>query len=264
MNSSNPVLGKAYGQKGRRGYAAMDNFPQDNLEQSFNAPAASSLRTGRMTMDDVVARSGMLFGTSALVGAAAWYFNLGGGLLLLGFIGGLVTAMIGIFSKTIRPGVYLAYATCQGLVLGIISKTYELFYPGIVQQAIVATAAAFIGMLTLYKSGRLRVTPKFTRMLLGAAIGYLVLAVGSLIGSFFGLGGGAGLYGLSGFGPLLAVAGVAIASFFLILDFDQIEEGVRAGVPQEESWRAGFGLLMTMVWLYLEVLRLISILRGND
>jgi uncharacterized YccA/Bax inhibitor family protein len=119
-------------------------------------------------------------------------------------------------------------------------------------------------MLTLYKSGRLRVTPKFTRMLLGAAIGYLVLALGSLIGSFFGLGGGAGLYGLSGFGPLLAVAGVAIASFFLILDFDQIEEGVRAGVPQEESWRAGFGLLMTMVWLYLEVLRLISILRGND
>mgnify|MGYP000067633576 CR=1 FL=1 len=94
MNSSNPVLGKAYGQKGRRGYAAMDNFPQDNLEQSFNAPAASSLRTGRMTMDDVVARSAMLFGTSALVGAAAWYFNLGGGLLLLGFIGGLVTAMI--------------------------------------------------------------------------------------------------------------------------------------------------------------------------
>jgi uncharacterized YccA/Bax inhibitor family protein len=160
--------------------------------------------------------------------------------------------MIGIFSKTIRPGVYLAYAVCQGLVLGIISKTYELFYPGIVQQAIVATAAAFIGMLTLYKSGRLRVTPKFTRMLLGAAIGYLVLALGSLIGSFFGLGGGAGLYGLSGFGPLLAVAGVAIASFFLILDFDQIEEGVRAGVPQEESWRAGFGLLMTMVWLYLE------------
>ena len=89
---------------------------------------------------------------------------------------------------------------------------------------------------------RLRATPKFTRMLLGAALGYLVLAVGSLISSFFGVGNGMGLYGLSGFGPLLAIAGVAIASFFLILDFDQIEEGVRAGVPQEESWRAGFGL----------------------
>ena len=82
--------------------------------------------------------------------------------------------------------------------------------------------------------------------------------------SDLGLGNGMGLYGLSGFGPMLAIAGVAIASFFLILDFDQIEEGVRAGVPQEESWRAGFGLLMTMVWLYLEVLRLIAILRGNN
>ena len=79
-----------------------------------------------------------------------------------------------------------------------------------------------------------------------------------------GLGGGMGLYGLSGFGPMLAIAGVAIASFFLVLDFDQIEQGVRAGIPQEESWRAGFGLLMTMVWLYMEILRLLAILRGND
>lgn len=274
MNSSNPVLGKAFGQGNRRGYASMGNASMgnvltpdnevSNLEETFNAPAASSLRTGRMTMDDVVARSGILFGISILVGAAAWYLNLGGGALLIGFIGGLVTAMIGIFSKTVRPAVYQAYAVCQGLVLGIISKTYELFYDGIVQQAVVATIAAFVGMLFLYKSGRLRATPKFTRMLLGAAIGYFVLALGSLIGSFFGLGNGMGLYGLSGFGPLLAIAGVAIASFFLILDFDQIEEGVRAGVPQAESWRAGFGLLMTMVWLYLEVLRLLAILRGNN
>lgn len=265
MNSSNPVLGKAFSQGNGRGYASMGSVTTpDTLEETYSAPAASSLRTGRMTMDDVVARTGMLFGTSILVGAAAWYFNLGSGALLVGFIGGLVTAMIGIFSKTIRPAVYVTYAVCQGLVLGIISNTYELFYPGIVQQAVAATIAAFVGMLFLYKSGRLRATPKFTRMLLGAALGYFVLALGSLIGSFFGLGNGMGLYGLSGFGPLLAVAGVAIASFFLILDFDQIEEGIRAGVPQEESWRAGFGLLMTMVWLYLEILRLLSILRGSN
>ncbi|MEY3185830.1 MAG: hypothetical protein RIR58_566, partial [Actinomycetota bacterium] len=269
MNSSNPVLGKAFGQQNGqgngRGFASMGSvLTPDNLEETYNAPAASSLRTGRMTMDDVVARSGMLFGISIVVGAAAWYLNLGGGALLIGFVGGLITALVGVFSKKVRPAVYQAYAVCQGLVLGIISKTYELFYDGIVQQAIVATVAAFVGMLFLYKSGRLRATPKFTRMLLGAALGYLVLAVGSLISSFFGVGNGMGLYGLSGFGPLLAIAGVAIASFFLILDFDQIEEGVRAGVPQEESWRAGFGLLMTMVWLYLEVLRLLAILRGNN
>jgi len=263
MNSSNPVLTRAYNE--RRGYAAMDRAPSstENLEAIYEAPAASSLRTGRMTMDDVVARTGILFGTALVVGAAAWYFNLTG-LIFVGLIGGFVTGLIGAFSKKVRPALYLTYAVCQGLVLGIISKVYELFYDGIVQQAIVATIAAFLGMLFMYRSGRLRATPKFTRTLIGATIGYFILALGSFIGSFFGLGGGMGLYGLSGFGPLLAIAGVALASFFLVLDFDQVEQGVRAGVPQEESWRAGFGLLMTVVWLYLEVLRLLAILRGNN
>ena len=263
MNSSNPVLTRAYNE--RRGYAAMDRGPSstENLEAMYEAPAASSLRTGRMTMDDVVARTGILFGTALVVGAAAWYFNLQG-LFIVGLIGGLVTGLIGAFSKKVRPALYITYAVCQGLVLGIISKVYELFYNGIVQQAIVATIAAFVGMLFMYRSGRLRATPKFTRTLIGATIGYFILALGSFIGSFFGLGGGMGLYGLSGFGPLLAIAGVALASFFLVLDFDQVEQGVRAGVPQEESWRAGFGLLMTVVWLYLEVLRLLAILRGNN
>lgn len=264
MESSNPVLTRAYGD--RRGYAAMnrDSLTRDDLEQSYEAPAASSLRTGRMTMDDVVARTGTLFGTSLIFGAAAWYLQLGGGIIMIALIGGLITGLFGAFSQKVRPAVYMAYAVFQGLFLGAISRVYELFYNGIVQQAIVATAAAFLGMLFAYRSGRIRVTPKFMRMLIGAAVGYLILALGSLIGSFFGLGGGMGLYGLSGFGPMLAIAGVAIASFFLILDFDQIEQGVRAGVPHQEAWRAGFGLLMTVIWLYLEVLRLLAILRGNN
>ena len=263
MNSSNPVLTRAYNE--RRGYAAMGRVPSstENLEAMYEAPAASSLRTGRMTMDDVVARTGILFGTALVVGAAAWYFNLQG-LFIVGLIGGLVTGLIGAFSKKVRPALYITYAVCQGLVLGLMSRIFESYYPGIVQQAIVATIAAFVGMLFMYRSGRLRATPKFTRTLIGATIGYFILALGSFIGSFFGLGGGMGLYGLSGFGPLLAIAGVALASFFLVLDFDQVEQGVRAGVPQEESWRAGFGLLMTVVWLYLEVLRLLAILRGNN
>jgi len=145
--------------------------------------------------------------------------------------------------------------------MGILSRTFELFYPGIVQQAVVATVAAFVGMLFLYKSGRLRVTPKFTKVLIGATLGYLVLAMGSLISVLFG---GGSLYSLSVFGPMLAMVGVALASFFLILDFDQVEQGVRMGLPQEESWRAGFGLVMTVIWLYLEILRLLAILRGGN
>ncbi len=259
MNSSNPVLNRAFGN--RRGYAAMETIPQDSLEETYNSPAASSLRTGRMTMDDVVARTGILLGTAVAVGAAAWFLNLPPGLLFVGLIGGLVTGLIGAFSQKVRPALYVTYAVFQGLVLGILSKTYELFYPGIVQQAIVATVAAFVGMLFLYKSGRLRATPKFTKILIGATLGYLILGIGSLITVL--LGGGS-LYSLRLFGPMLAMAGVSLASFFLILDFDQAEQGVRMGVPQEESWRAGFGLVMTVVWLYLEILRLLAILRGNN
>ena len=162
MNSSNPILNRAYGQ---RGYAAMETLPQDNLEATYNAPAASSLRTGRMTMDDVVTRTGTLLGIVVLVGAAAWYLNFPPSLLFVGLIGGLVTGLIGAFSRTVRPAVYLTYAAFQGLFLGILSKTFELFYPGIVQQAVVATVAAFVGMLFMYKSGRLRATPKFTKFI---------------------------------------------------------------------------------------------------
>jgi len=255
MKSSNPVLGKAFNQP--------NNMQVDQLEQSYNAPAASSIRTGRMTIEDVVAKTGFLFAILVVVGAIAWGANLGQGALLIGFLGGFVLAMVISFSKTTKPGLVVAYAALQGLALGTISKYYETFYPGIVSQAVIGTIAAFAGVLFMYRSGRLRATPQFTRAVIGAAIGYFILGLVSLIASFFGVGQGYGFYGVSGLGLLLAVAGVALASFFLVLDFDQIEKGVAAGVPEKESWRASFGLMVTIVWLYLEVLRLISILRNN-
>jgi len=255
MKSSNPVLGKAFNQP--------SNMQVDQLEQSYNAPAASSIRTGRMTIEDVVAKTGFLFAILIVVGAIAWGANLGQGALLIGFLGGFVLAMVISFSKTIKPGLVVAYAALQGLALGTISKYYETFYPGIVSQAVIGTIAAFTGVLFMYRSGRLRATPQFTRAVIGAAIGYFILGLVSLVASFFGVGQGYGFYGVSGLGLLLAVAGVALASFFLVLDFDQIEKGVAAGVPEKESWRASFGLMVTIVWLYLEVLRLISILRNS-
>jgi len=255
MKSSNPVLGKAFNQP--------NNIQVDQLEQSYNAPAASSIRTGRMTIEDVVAKTGFLLAILVVVGAIAWGANLGQGALLIGFLGGFVLAMVISFSKTIKPGLVVAYAALQGLALGTISKYYETFYPGIVSQAVIGTIAAFTGVLFMYRSGRLRATPQFTRAVIGAAIGYFILGLVSLVASFFGVGQGYGFYGVSGLGLLLAVAGVALASFFLVLDFDQIEKGVAAGVPEKESWRASFGLMVTIVWLYLEVLRLISILRNS-
>ncbi|CAB4696429.1 MAG: hypothetical protein F2677_01025 [Actinobacteria bacterium] len=271
MQSSNPVLGRAFNQ---RGFASMNpgttiqhDAPVDSpqtLENLYNAPAASSLRTGRMTIDDVVTRTGILFGILVITGAAAWTLNLGGGFLMIGFLGGFVLAMVNTFSKTVRPALIMAYAAFEGLALGTLSHVYNTIYPGIVSQAIIGTLAAFVGVLFAYKSGRVRVTPKFTRMVMGAAIGYLVLGLVSMFASFAHVGGGMGLYGVSGLGLLLALAGVAIASIFLILDFDQIQKGVNAGLPEVESWRAGFGLMVTIVWLYMEVLRLLSILRSGD
>ncbi|MBC7462767.1 MAG: Bax inhibitor-1/YccA family protein [Actinobacteria bacterium] len=266
MRSSNPVLGRAFSQ---RGFAAMDpttttQESAQSLETLYNAPAASSLRTGRMTIDDVVTRTGILFTTLVVVGAAAWTLNLGTGALILGVVGGFVLAMVNSFSKKVRPPLILAYAGFQGLALGTISHYYNVAYPGIVSQALIGTLAAFAGVLVAYRSGRVRVTPKFTRMLMGALIGYLILAVVSMIAGMTGVGGGLGFYGVSGLGLLLAVAGVGLASVFLILDFDQVEKGIAAGLPEQESWRAAFGLIVTLVWLYLEVLRLISILRSGD
>ncbi|MEY4888819.1 MAG: hypothetical protein RL237_882 [Actinomycetota bacterium] len=255
MKSSNPVLGKAFNQP--------RNMQVDQLEQSYNAPAASSMRTGRMTIEDVVAKTGFLFAILVVVGAFAWRSNLGTGALMLGFLGGFVLAMVISFSKSIKPGLVVAYAAFEGLALGTLSSYYESYYPGIVSQAVIGTMAAFAGVLIMYRNGTLRATPQFTRALIGAAIGYFILGLVSLVASFFGVGQGYGFYGVSGLGLLLAVAGVAIASLFLVLDFDQIQKGVNNGVPEKESWRASFGLMVTIVWLYLEVLRLISILRNR-
>ena len=255
MKSSNPVLGKAFNQP------TTSRF--DQLEQSYNAPAASSMRTGRMTIEDVVAKTGFLFAILVVVGALAWSMNLGALGLIVGFLGGFILAMVISFSKNIKPGLVIAYAGLEGLALGTLSSYYESFYPGIVSQAVIGTVAAFAGVLVMYRNGTLRATPQFTRAVMGAAIGYFILGLASLIASFFGVGQGYGFYGVSGLGLLLAVAGVGLASLFLVLDFDQIEKGVAAGVPEKESWRASFGLMVTVVWLYLEVLRLISILRND-
>jgi uncharacterized YccA/Bax inhibitor family protein len=214
-----------------------------------------------MTIDDVVTRTAIMFAVLVTVGAVAWSLNLGGGALLLGFLGGFVLAMVNSFSKTVKPSMAIAYAAFQGLALGTISNMYNTVYDGIVSQAILVTLSAFTGMLFAFKSGRIRVTPKFTKVLMTALIGYLVLAVVSLVSSFIT---GTSVYSIGGFGLIIATGGMVLASFFLILDFDSIQKGIAAGAPESESWRAAFGLMVTIVWLYLEVLRVLSILRGND
>jgi uncharacterized YccA/Bax inhibitor family protein len=206
-----------------------------------------------MSIDDVIIKTAGLFAVLVTVGALAWRAN-SPTLALVGIVGGLILAMVNTFSKKVRPGFVIAYAVAQGLALGTISKFYENSYSGIVGQAVVATACAFAGVLVAYKSGKIRVTPKFTRILMGSLIGYFVFGIATL---FIGFPSG-------GLGTLIAVGGVVLASMFIVMDLDQIEKAVAAKVPAEESWRMAFGLMVTLVWLYLEVLRLISIFRGDD
>jgi uncharacterized YccA/Bax inhibitor family protein len=225
----------------------------DSLEATYASPAASSLRTGRVTMDDVVMRTATLFAVLVAVGAFAWGAN-NPGLALVGFLGGFVLAMVNIFSKKVSVPLIVSYAAAQGLALGTVSRIYNEAYSGIVGQAVIGTLCAFGGILVAYRSGKIRVTPKFTRIMVGALIGYVVF---SLITLFTGRPGGS-------LGLLIAVGAVALATFFLVLDFDQIERTIAAGAPQQESWRMAFGLMVTIVWLYMEVLRLLSILRNNE
>ena len=266
MESSNPVF--------KRGYAAMPGRnrdtvvvnpvnPIDQLEEQFSAPSASTLQTGRMTMEDVVARTTFLFLVLVAAGGSAWYFNLGGGALMIGFLSAFILGMVNSFSRKVRPGLVIAYAAFEGVALGTLSHVYNTIYPGIISQAIIGTAAAFVGVLALYANGKIKVTPQFTRAMTAALIGYVVLGLGSMIAGMFGVGRGYGFYGVSGISLLLCVAGVGLASFFLIVDFDQIQQMIRNSAPEEESWRAGFGLMVTVVWLYLEILRLLAILRDE-
>ena len=253
MESSNPVL--------KRGYEIATTSNQ--LDDLYNSPSASSTRTGRMTIDDVVARTGLLFAVLVTAGAIAWTGRLDA-LMLPAVIGAFIFAMVLSFSKRVKPWAAIAYAALEGIALGVISHYYEAAYPGIVSQAVIGTLGAFVGILFAYRTKRIRVTEKFNRIIGAALIGYLVIGLASFIASLFKVNQGFGFYKPgSSLGLLLCVAGVGLATFFLVIDFDQIEKMIAAGAPQEESWRAGFGLMVTVVWIYLEVLRLLSYLRND-
>ncbi|MGN6598085.1 MAG: Bax inhibitor-1/YccA family protein [Actinomycetales bacterium] len=270
MQSSNPVFRDRTpaGGRGRGpGFATPDPL---ELQRMYDAPSATALDTGRLTMDDVVAKTGVLF--AVLLGTAALsYFAITPAIPaapIVTMLAAFVVGMIVSFRRTISPAMILTYAALEGVFVGGISLYYNAYSAqagggNIVGQAILGTLAAFAAMLFLYKSGRLRATPKFVKTLMIAAGGYLLVSLGSLIAGMFGVGDGWG-FRTGGLGLLLCAAGVAIASFFLVLDFDSIETWIRQGAPAKTAWLAGFGLMVTVVWIYLEILRLLAILRGND
>ncbi|HVD27888.1 MAG TPA: Bax inhibitor-1/YccA family protein [Mycobacteriales bacterium] len=259
MNSNNPVLGRGFGQ-GQQ-HASWNTAPAPSagdLQDMYNRPAyAPPARF--MTLDDVVTRTAITLGVVIATGGVAWIFNLGG-LAIVGALVGFVLALVISFKQSTNPALILSYAAAEGVFLGAISRVFNDFYPGIAIQAVVGTAAVFAGMLVVYKTGAIRVTPRFTRWLLGALIGVVGLMLVNLIASFF-TPGGLGLRDGGGLAIAFSLLCIGIAAFTFLLDFDMIDQGIRQGAPERFAWYAAFGLTVTLVWLYLEILRLLSYFR---
>ena len=263
-----------YGQQqyGQQQYGQPYGAPaqsQQELDDLYGRPAAGPARTGRMTYDDVVVRTAALFAILLVTAGATWFSIVNGlvpaTMLMPLWIGsmllGLGLALVIAFQKKVRPPLLMAYAAVEGVFIGAISLFFETVYPGIVLLAVMGTLGAFGAMLVAYKVKAIRVTPKFTRILIIATLGYLVFSLLNLAGVL--LLGLPSVYSMGVLGIGISILGVVLASLNLVLDFDYIDRGVQSGLPQQFAWVAAYGLLVTLVWLYIEILRLIAILRGN-
>jgi uncharacterized YccA/Bax inhibitor family protein len=192
-----------------------------------------------------------------LTGAfVAWNVPAVQGLMIPAALVGLGLALWITFSKKIRPAAVMAYAVVQGVFIGTISSLFESMYPGIVMNAVIGTLTTAGAMFTAYSMGWIKVTARFTRVMTFAIIGYAGFAVVNLLVGLFS--GTAGVYSTP-FAWVAGLIGVGLAAFTLNLDFEDISQGAANGLPREYEWKASFGLVVTMIWLYIEILRLLSI-----
>ena len=245
-------------------YGAPGQYGAPTQYDPYAAPSPYAATTTRyMTMDDVVMKTGITFLVTVLSAAAIWALpgTTGWALALPAVLVGLILGLVISFKTITNPAVILAYAAIEGVFLGAFSEAFEQYFGGgIVMQAVIGTFGVFAGMLVVYKTGAIRVTPKFTRWMIGALVGVLVLMLANGIAYFFSADG----LGLRDGGPLAIVFSlvvIGVAAFSLLLDFDMADEAIRRGAPAKFAWYIAFGLLVTVVWLYLEILRLLSYFR---
>jgi uncharacterized YccA/Bax inhibitor family protein len=271
MRSSNPVFSRSEGFNGQT--------------VGFNEhPTHTELGrgTGRMTLESVIEKTAITSGTVVVGAVVAWvligamgdsagYINESAAskaylLSMVGAFGGFILSLVNSFKKVVSPGLVLAYAALEGLFVGAFSKIVTTFVApgdeGIIFGAVLGTLAAFGGTLAAYKFFNIQVGDRFRKVVIASMFGFVAVGLLDFVLSFFGKS-----FGFNGFGTMGLISsliGVVIAVFMLILDFDFVERGIAAGLPERESWRAAFGLTVTIVWLYIELLRILAILRGND
>ncbi|SFR45532.1 Uncharacterized membrane protein, YccA/Bax inhibitor family [Microbacterium azadirachtae] len=265
--------------------AAQQAAVNANLEGMYAAPSAGAIETDRMTVEDTVWKTAGLFGILLVFAAIGWFFTLGGAAVprtptavaiwpwAVGALGGFVLAMIVSFTsrKKVRPALIFAYAAFEGLFIGGISAFFEVLWPGIVLQATLATAAVVAVTLALFASGKVRASAKMTKIVMIAMLGYLLFSLLNVVLMVFNVLPANQMFGLYSakvagipLGLIIGVLVVFLAAYSLVMDFDQIQQGVRNGAPRQYGWLGGFGIMVTVVWLYVEILRMIAIVRGNN
>lgn len=217
-------------------------------------------------------RTATTLGTLIVTAALAWWFlpidpaNMGKsyGIAIGAGLVAMVLALVQSFKRKASPALILAYAALEGVFLGVVSNVVDNYIAnGAAMQAVIGTMAVFTAVLVAYKAGWIRVNRRFYGFVMAAAMGFVLLMAVNLLFAVFGGGDGLG-FRSGGLGIIFGIIGVLLGACFLALDFKQVEDGIAYGAPREESWLAAFGLTMTLVWIYLEFLRLIAILQGDD
>ncbi|MFG2105396.1 Bax inhibitor-1/YccA family protein [Micromonospora chersina] len=280
MKSSNPVLarlGQAAERERAAGYAQPGPYGQPGYPQQYSPyPQQQPYPTGHgypaapptvtpMTLDDVVVKTVLMLGILGVSAAAAWVLvpdALTGVAWIGAAVVGLVLGLIISFSRMANPALVVAYSIVEGVFVGMVSKTFDTLYDGIVLQAVVATFGVFFLMAMIYKARIIRATPKFARIMVAMIAGLFGVMLINLVLALFGVN-----THLRDGSPLaigFSLVCIVVASLSFVLNFAEIEEGVRMGLPQRYSWTAAFGIVVGLVWLYLEVLRLLSYFQGDD
>ena len=270
-NTTYPGAGGAqpgYGTPPQPGYS-------DPSSWSTGGPAAPET-TDRMTIDSVVQKTAISLAV-VIVGAALtwWYIGdiaAGEGVatqdniaqlstaLLLGSGGAFVLSLVNSFKRVISPALVIGFAALEGVALGALSKAFEAWYgDGIVMTAVLGTFGALAGTLATYRFFEIKVGNRFRTFVIAGMFGMVGVSLISMVLGMFGIQ--TGLFGTDGLGLVTAVIGLALGIFMLILDFDFVERGIEAGLPERESWRAAFGLTVSLVWIYTNLLRILAILR---
>ena len=260
--------------------------PADDLEQAYRQPSLGGptvppdnvkgygggsggsvpvAPTRYMTIDDVIVRTGAMLAVLLAAGAATWILtpeSAAGGLIAIGALGGLGLALYMGFSMKANAVTALLYSGLEGVALGAISRAFEQWKHGIVVQALTGTVMVAGGMLIAYRVGAIRVTPRFTKIVFASTLGVVGLMLVNIVASLFHPGG-LGLRSSDGgaIAILFSLLCIGIAAMNLAIDFEVIQQGIRNGADEKFAWYASFGLMVTLVWLYLEILRLLGYLR---